>query len=500
MNDAVRTGFCIKPGYRHREKAEYFVDDLHEHGGVVHQPDVYPFAAHLAGRQGCRWIVDVGCGRAAKLLPLASSFDLFGIDFGENFRWCRDQTSLEVVEWNLELPGRLPVPDDVVQDSVVVCADVIEHLVDPRPLVENLVRLSASAATVLVSTPDRDRVRGPEDIGPPGNPAHVREWAFGELVGLFTAAGMAPSFAGLTRSNDRDPAKDTTLLCLDDAVPEGEPPAGFDVLAVIPAYNEEDVIVPVVRKLLDQGVRVRLIDNWSTDATVSRVEALGRAAVAVERFPSDGPSSHYEWRRILDRVEQVNDEERADWLILQSADEVIRPPWPGVDLRRALWTVERRGFSAVEHTVIDFRPTTGRHYDGQDPEDFFRHFEFPGRPGSFNQIKTWRRAPGVSLAPGGGHDAAFEGRRVFPYKFLLKHYPIRSPEHGRRKVLLERVPRWSPGERASGWHVQYDRFQDASDFSWRAENLIQYDEPEFQREYLVERLSGVGIRRELSPA
>ena len=50
----------------------------------------------------------------------------------------------------------------------------------------------------------------------------------------------------------------------------------------------------------------------------------------------------------------------------------------------------------------------------------------------------------------------FEGRRIFPLRFLLRHYPIRGQTHGRRKVLEERKGRFVDDELAYGWHRQYD--------------------------------------------
>ncbi len=80
----------------------------------------------------------------------------------------------------------------------------------------------------------------------------------------------------------------------------------------------------------------------------------------------------------------------------------------------------------------------------------------------------------VDLVSSGGHVANFEGAVEFPYRFLLKHFPIRSPDHGRRKVMTERKGRWSPEERAMGWHIQYDGYHAGSRYLWDATDLIQF--------------------------
>src|SRR5262249_59961993 len=81
--------FFIKPGYESRAAAAYFEDSLAVCDGLIHQPDVYPFAAYLARRLGLRHVVDVGCGRAGKLASLHPELEIVGIDVGPNIAWAR---------------------------------------------------------------------------------------------------------------------------------------------------------------------------------------------------------------------------------------------------------------------------------------------------------------------------------------------------------------------------------------------------------------------------
>jgi hypothetical protein len=82
---------------------------------------------------------------------------------------------------------------------------------------------------------------------------------------------------------------------------------------------------------------------------------------------------------------------------------------------------------------------------------------------------------------------------VYPFKFLLRHYPIRSQAHGERKVLVDRAPRWSPEERALGWHRQYEEHVR---FVRDRATLEDADEATFREKYLIERLSGIGVFKE----
>jgi hypothetical protein len=131
-----------------------------------------------------------------------------------------------------------------------------------------------------------------------------------------------------------------------------------------------------------------------------------------------------------------------------------------------------------------------------DHEAYFRHFEFPTQPSAFRQQKAWKNCGRpVQMAASGGHDLPFEGQRLYPFKFLLKHYPFRSQQHGERKVFRERKARWNPLERARGWHRHYDSIRAGHRFVQEESGQLLYVEEDFNRTFLVERLSGVGVIR-----
>ena len=103
----------------------------------------------------------------------------------------------------------------------------------------------------------------------------------------------------------------------------------------------------------------------------------------------------------------------------------------------------------------------------------------PGLPGAFRRARRAVRRP-----------------PRLPYKFLTRHYPVRSQAHGEKKVFLGRKARFSPEERARGWHSQYDRIEKGHSFLRDAAGLRPFEQELFAREYLVERLSGVGAVRD----
>lgn len=202
--------YRLPAGYRENAAPCYSDDDL---DGVVFQPDVYRLAERLAVLTGADGLLDVGCGRAGKLAEIHDrhpGWIIEGLDLrGPNLDHCRS-----VYPWGDWTPVDLEhAPDLFAPSRVIVCADVIEHLVHPLDLLSSLrAALDDGACAVVLSTPDRLATRGPADLGPPANRAHVREWSFAEFVELLTDHRLAPSFAMLTRSAGNAYAAATTYV------------------------------------------------------------------------------------------------------------------------------------------------------------------------------------------------------------------------------------------------------------------------------------------------
>jgi hypothetical protein len=266
----------------------------------------------------------------------------------------------------------------------------------------------------------------------------------------------------------------------------------FSVVAIVSAYNEADIIGQVVGDLIAQGIQVFFLDDGSTDGTLRAVEAFeGRGVVGIEHLPptSDrGASPVFCWERILARKAQLARELDASWFVHHDADEFRESPWPHLSLRHAIQRVDALGFNAIDFASLDFWPS-----DADLPRDDVRQrFPFYSRGARYDhlQVRCWKKAPDVDLVSSGGHEARFAGRKIFPLRFLLRHYPIRGQAHGERKVFGERRDRYLETERARGWHVQYDAFQEGDPFVRDARLLTRYD-PDAVRLELLLRHRGV---------
>ncbi|MEO8349715.1 MAG: glycosyltransferase family 2 protein, partial [Acidobacteriota bacterium] len=267
--------------------------------------------------------------------------------------------------------------------------------------------------------------------------------------------------------------------------------AEFRVVAIVSAFNEADVISPVIGHLVENGVDVYLIDNRSTDGTVKAARRwLRKGLLGIEQFPAEAPAgkgpSTFDWEGILRRKEELAKELEADWFIHHDADEFREAPWPGMNLRDAIAWVDRLGYNCIDFRVLNFPPLEDGFQPGADPGGHFTHWEDPVIHDSV-QRKAWKaQKSGVSLAASGGHEAQFPDRRIFPIRFLMRHYPIRSQEHGRRKVFDERKKRFIDKERSKGWHVQYDSITDEEhSFAGDPAKLHPYDPDRIRLDLMV---------------
>ena len=324
------------------------------------------------------------------------------------------------------------------------------------------------------------------------------------LAARLRGDGDPPTFVGWLDAPRPGQTRARALAIVDRGVGSGpwHAPDDFRVTAIITAYNEEDVIGPTIEALIADGVLVHVIDNWSTDRTREIAESYrGSGMVQVETYPETRATT-YDWTTLLGRVEEVAAASEADWVIHHDADERRLPPWPGMTLRDGLWAADQAGFNAVDHTVLNFVPVDDGFVSGTSPEVYFRQFRFGSSPDMLVQIKAWKQPPGgrVDLRSSGGHQALFPGRRVFPYRFLLKHYPVRSQTHGERKIFVDRVARWNPDERARGWHTHYDTIAPGHSFIASATNTLEFLSPDSYQTYLPELVAAAGLVPDRTPS
>lgn len=155
--------YCIKRGYLSRKKVKMWDDIKYSE---EYQKEIYIIAREIMFKNKFNNVLDYGCGSGYKLVKYLGEFETIGIEVSRNIDYLR-----------CKYPNRLWFEYDnmpKVKIDLVVSADVIEHISDPRILINAFIKIRPKI--ILVSTPERDMTRGIKDFGPPANPHHCREW------------------------------------------------------------------------------------------------------------------------------------------------------------------------------------------------------------------------------------------------------------------------------------------------------------------------------------
>jgi 2-polyprenyl-3-methyl-5-hydroxy-6-metoxy-1,4-benzoquinol methylase len=188
--------YCIRPDYRPNR-----LDTTRETGDVqywterrlslskLYQRGVYLWARRIVEARSIRNVLDVGCGPGAKTLEiLAPVCEVYGID----------QPSAVRVAAAASGRGRF-LADDITSPvfpfarrfDFLICCDVIEHVPDPDCVIDYIRHCAAPGALILISTPDRVRLRGPDCRHSPKK-EHIREWSTTEFVSYLRSRRLKP--------------------------------------------------------------------------------------------------------------------------------------------------------------------------------------------------------------------------------------------------------------------------------------------------------------------
>lgn len=169
--------FCIKAGYVPRPCAQTIEASPGEYWtptriktASYYQWDVYRLAGKIIKQHGLKTVLDVGAGYPAKLPLLGDVKEITLVD----------QSTLAPLVAR-DIPHVAFVPDDLENPTklrerkfdLVICADVLEHLMDPDPCLQFI--KNSTARFAVLSTPERDVVRGVDCMTSP-KAEHVREW------------------------------------------------------------------------------------------------------------------------------------------------------------------------------------------------------------------------------------------------------------------------------------------------------------------------------------
>lgn len=174
--------FFIKAGYKcnldKKDQAIPYLDTVESSSS--YQDKVYQFCHELIKKYKLKNVLDIGCGFGIKLkkyiYPICQ--DIVGIDTEHSIKFCKEKYAFG--KWNVD-DIESPTFKLKRKFDLIISADVIEHLMNPDNLLSFIRAYAHRNTLIVISTPERDLVRGKDTFGPPENICHVREWNMPEL-------------------------------------------------------------------------------------------------------------------------------------------------------------------------------------------------------------------------------------------------------------------------------------------------------------------------------
>lgn len=160
-----------------------------ESSSEMYQTDVYKFAKQVITKNRLQNMLDIGCGFGQKLKEIVYPVcnDLTGVDTQHSINFCKQNHNFG--KWYIDNIENSSL-DLNKKFDFIISSDVIEHLVNPDKLLFYIKKYSHDNTFIVISTPERDMLRGKNSLGPPENKAHVREWNMSEFAKYIEHSGF----------------------------------------------------------------------------------------------------------------------------------------------------------------------------------------------------------------------------------------------------------------------------------------------------------------------
>jgi glycosyltransferase involved in cell wall biosynthesis len=242
------------------------------------------------------------------------------------------------------------------------------------------------------------------------------------------------------------------------------------ILAVIPTYNESDVIYWVIKYLIDQDIDVHILDNESTDSTLDIVKKFPPSRVFISSFHTNG---EFNEQIMGDNIKKIikSYEKEYDWVARINADEFWESPFQNLSLKEGIELADKRGYNAVGVKQFRFYPMSDEkpHVAGDDVRKYYNYFEkwegakyfeprFHPEHNKIWIINAFKSNSGIFYED--AHKVLPISKiKIFPHLFITRHYPYRNPERTKQRIIQERknrVSKWNLDNKISYKYLDFE--------------------------------------------
>jgi len=205
------------------------------------------------------------------------------------------------------------------------------------------------------------------------------------------------------------------------------------IIGMIPVYNDEDVIEEIIQHYISQGLDLVILDNGSTDDTFEICKKyVGKGVLQVLQHITQ--TYVYEWDTLLRILYDMALVHSPDWVIRSDSDEFLESGVNNLTLKESIEKIDSEGFNLIQFNRFDFFMT----YNDNDNEKSIRKkMPYYTYHGDF-LYRAWKYYPGIRISHSAvGHYPIFPNNlkyKIYPKKFLMRHYPYRNKEQAKRKI------------------------------------------------------------------
>lgn len=220
----------------------------------------------------------------------------------------------------------------------------------------------------------------------------------------------------------------------------------MSVLALMASRNESGYIDHALRRVIEDGMEVILLDNGSVDGTREVAERyLGGGLLRIEDQPFTGVFDLEEQMRRKDAIVAGAPH---DWIVNVAPDEWLHSTSEAT-VPEFLEREVAPGTRVVDFLEYVFLPPLGVDMYGEDVRTIATSY-YCFAPAPLRLMRAWRRGTPVSLVQSAGHRfAGIDQEVLHPEPQVLRHYIGLSWSHAIEKRAARVYP---AAELARGWH------------------------------------------------
>jgi MoaA/NifB/PqqE/SkfB family radical SAM enzyme/glycosyltransferase involved in cell wall biosynthesis len=233
---------------------------------------------------------------------------------------------------------------------------------------------------------------------------------------------------------------------------------------IVFCYNEENILRDNLAYYLNEGIDLVVFDNASTDASPAIIAEFEQKKddfrakiIDVVRIETKG----YEWQKILVAACEYMHKnlKEYDWILIIDADGFYYSPVKGMRLLEFLHIAAKYGYNVLNGRVYEFYPTqidnrliASSTLRLQYCQPKFQELLYVNE----KHHRIFQYDPSIDFYTTFGHGIRRNSCRVLnKVKYIYKHYPWVSFEHGLKKIFKERKPRYVERKFGSILHKQY---------------------------------------------